>query len=156
MLSSFSYNQIINSLESKAFKESIEVCKVNPAFTSIIGKVKFANKYGLSIHHAAAFVIARRPLYYSERLPCYLEIDNKGSKSAFFLSVRNRKKHVWSLYSEILKKLKAANVLHALTSIRSSRLLNLLCDNQSMSCRGSSGTLIVNKTAWLTCQNKSI
>ena len=157
MLSSFSYNQIISSIETKAFKEGIEVYKVNPAYTSIIGRIKFANKYGLSIHHSAAFVIARRPHCYSEKLPRYLEItDIKSSKSAFFLPARNRKKHVWSLYSEFNKMMKAANVLHLSTNIRSSRPLKLLCDNQSIIYWGSSGTLIVNKTARLTGQNKSI
>ena len=94
MLSSFSYNQTINAIESKAFKEAIEVNKINPAYTSIIGRVKFMVRYGLSVHLSAAYVIARRLHYYSERFPRYLEIiDNKNSRSAFFLPERNRKKH---------------------------------------------------------------
>lgn len=156
MLSCFAYNQIITSIETKAFKEGVEVYKVNPAFTSIIGRLKYANRYGLSVHQAAAFVIARRPLY-SEKLPGHLDIvDDKSFKSAFFLPARNRKKHVWSLYGELNKKLKMANVLHSSTNIRSSRHKIPLCDSNSMFYRGSFGTLIVNKTAWLTCQNKSI
>ena len=122
MLSSFSYNKIIDSIETKAFKEGIKIYKVNPAFTSIIGKVKFACRYGLSDHHAAAFVIARRACNYSERPPGCLEvIGNKKSKSAFSLPERNREKHVWNFYSELSKELKAANVLHKSTKYRSSR-----------------------------------
>jgi len=93
MLSSLAYDQIINSIKRKAFKESIETFSVNPAYTSIIGKVKFACKYGLSIHHAAALVIARRSCNYSEKPPRYIEIHNKNSRSAFFLPEKNRKKH---------------------------------------------------------------
>ena len=132
MLSSFSYSQIISFIKSKAFREGIEVYDVNPVFTSIIGKIKFMSRYGLSAHAAAALVIARRLNSYSERLSSCLEIiDNKNSKSAFFLPVRNRKKHVWSLYRELSKKLKTANVLHLSTIIRSSRQLKLLCDSKS-------------------------
>ena len=154
MLSSFSYNKIVGFIESRAFKSGIQIYKVNPAYTSVIGKVKFEDKYGLTVHQAAALTIARRVCRYSEKFPPCLEIDDKNSMSAFFLPERNRKKHVWSFYSELSKKLKTANVLHLSTRIRSSRPEKLLCDDQSIIYRGSSGTLIVNRTARLTCQNK--
>jgi IS605 OrfB family transposase len=132
MLSSFSYSQIISAIETKAFKEGVEVYSINPAFTSVIGRIKFMFRYGLSNHVSAALVIARRLNYYSEKLPRYLEIiDSKHSKSAFFLPERNRKKHVWSAYKELIQKLKAADVLHLSTIIRSSRSLKLLCDSAS-------------------------
>ena len=130
MLSSFCYRQLIASIESRAFRNGIEVYEVNPAFTSIIGRTKFMGRYGLSTHTSAALVIGRRQNSYSERLPCYLEIlDNKNSRSAFFLPVRNRKKHAWSSYRELIRKLKTANVLHVSTIIRSSRKLKFLCDS---------------------------
>ena len=132
MLSSFSYSQIISSIETKAFKEGVEIYSVNPAFTSIIGRLKFMFRYGLSNHVSAALAIARRLNYYSEKLPRYLEIiDNKHSKSAFFLPERNRKKHVWSDYRELVRKLSTADALHLSTIIRSSRSLKLLCDSKS-------------------------
>ena len=132
MISSFAYNQIISSIETKAFKEGVELYSVNPAFTSIIGRIKFMFRYGLSNHVSAALVIARRLNYYSERLPGYLEIiDGRNSESAFFLPARNRKKHVWSIYRELIRKLKTANVLHLSTIVRSSRRLKLLCDSEN-------------------------
>lgn len=157
MLSSFSYSTTIDSIETKAFKEGIEILKINPAFTSIIGRVKFENRYGLSSHQSAALVIARRACNYSERLPSYLEIkDNKNSKVAFFLPVKDRKKHVWSYYSKLNKNLKTANVLHSSTKFRSSRPEKPLCDIlDSVIYRGGSGMLIVGKTARSTCQSKS-
>ena len=154
MLSSFAYRKIIDFIENRAFRKAIQIYRVNPAFTSIIGRVKFAIKYGLTVHQAAALAIARRACGYSERFPSCLEIDNKNSKSAFFVPERNRKKHVWNFYGELNKKLKAANVLHSSTTIRSTRFLKLLCDDNSVIYRGSSGMLIVNNTARLTCQNK--
>ena len=41
---------------------------MNPAFSSVIGRVKFMERYGLSVHQAAALVLARRLLRCSERI----------------------------------------------------------------------------------------
>lgn len=65
-LSSFTYSAIINNIKAKAFKHAIAVYQVNPAYTSVIGRVKFARMYKISIHQAAAMVIARRILGFSE------------------------------------------------------------------------------------------
>jgi IS605 OrfB family transposase len=62
MLSSFAYNKIIQLIKSRSFDKGIEVIEVNPAYTSKIGKFKYQNKYKLTTHQAAAFVIARRGL----------------------------------------------------------------------------------------------
>src|ERR1700730_1722659 len=67
MLSSFAYSSILTHIKSRAQKEGVEVQEVNPAYTSIIGRVKFSKRCGLSIHHAAALVIARRSLRFSEK-----------------------------------------------------------------------------------------
>ena len=45
------------------------VKKVNPAYTSVIGRFKYMKKYGLSVHESAALVIGRRGLGYRERVP---------------------------------------------------------------------------------------
>ena len=59
------YNEIIHQL---GIKYEFLVKEVNPAFTSIIGKLKYADDMKLSIHIAASFVIARRGIGFSERL----------------------------------------------------------------------------------------
>ncbi len=111
MLSSLSYSLIICMLISKAFRSNIEIFFVNPAYTSVIGKVKFAKRYGLSKHQSAALAIGRRFMKASEKPPHQSIIpDAKGSMRAFFLPARNRKKHLWSywkLVSEILKTVAA-------------------------------------------------
>ena len=91
MLSSFAYHQIFESFESQCFKNGIELSTVNPAFSTIIGEVKFKSRYGLSSHHSAAMVIARRKNHFSEEPPTNLW---KNFESAFSLPVRNREKHV--------------------------------------------------------------
>jgi len=54
MLSSFAYSAFGNALSSACARRSVALRWVNPAYTSIIGRVKFARRYGLSVHEAAS------------------------------------------------------------------------------------------------------
>lgn len=111
MLSSFAYNQIIQGIESQAFKNGIEVRHVNPAFTTMIGKINYAGKYGISVHHAAALCIARRMQGFSENLSRQTKVPTgKGTHMAFSVPVRNRKKSQMSYFKEVGKKLRATHV----------------------------------------------
>ncbi len=69
MLTSFSYGRTKAYFLSRGYREGVEVHQVNPAFSSVIGRVKFMERYGLSVHQAAALVLARRLLGCSERIP---------------------------------------------------------------------------------------
>jgi len=62
MLSGFSYALILQSLKTACIKQGVEVIEVNPAFTSVIGAINYAQKKGISVHMAAALAIARRGL----------------------------------------------------------------------------------------------
>ena len=48
MLSSFSYGKVKAYFLSRGYREGVEVHQVNPAFSSIIGRVKFMERYGLA------------------------------------------------------------------------------------------------------------
>lgn len=65
----FTHRKMIETIHTCCWKEELEVKAVNAAFTSIIGRVKYAETYGLSDHQAAALVIARRALSFKERVP---------------------------------------------------------------------------------------
>ena len=69
MLSSFSYGKIKAYFISRGYREGVEIHQVNPAFSSVIGRVKFMERYGLTVHQAAALVLTRRLLGCSERIP---------------------------------------------------------------------------------------
>ena len=57
------------ALISRGLKFGFKIKKVNPAYTSVIGRFKYANMYGLSVHEAASFVIGRRGLGFEEKIP---------------------------------------------------------------------------------------
>ena len=69
MLSSFSYGKVKAYFLSRGYREGVEVHQVNPAYSSVVGRVKFMERYGLTVHQAAALVLARRLLGCSERIP---------------------------------------------------------------------------------------
>ena len=109
MLSSFSYGKIKAYFISRGYREGVEIHQVNPAFSSMIGRVKFMERYGLSVHQAAALVLARRSLGFSERIPrrWVCPIGN-GVQVAFTVPVRKRVKHVWTYWGAISGQLRPA------------------------------------------------
>ena len=73
-MSMFAYNKMISAIKSRAEKMGIAVFEVNPAYTSQIGKMKYMKRFGISIHEAASFVIARRAMGFKEKLPPVLSV----------------------------------------------------------------------------------
>jgi hypothetical protein len=69
MASNFSYSSISKAIVSRCFKENIALLQVSAYYSSLIGKLKYQKMYGLSVHQAAAFVLARRGLGLEERVP---------------------------------------------------------------------------------------
>jgi len=69
--SNFVWKKFITLLERKCIENGIKYKKVNPAFTSVIGKNKYKNLYNINTHESAAFVIGRRGLGFNEKLSLY-------------------------------------------------------------------------------------
>jgi len=59
---SFAYKKLLERIKLLAKRNGIEVIEVNPAYTSIIGMLKYAPQYMVSKDVASAYVIARRGL----------------------------------------------------------------------------------------------
>lgn len=152
MLSSFAYRKIIETIQSRAWSEKIEVFGVNAAYTSVIGRVNYAKKYGLSIHHAAALVIARRHMGFSEKPSCdQVKIpDGKGDHVTFLLPERNRGKHVWSYWARVIRGIKAVFVKHFRRAKGSSSDPPRPISERRFSgnCGRDSRTLDIGKAAW--------
>lgn len=97
ILSSFAYTKVTMLAESKSNKYSIGLVKVNPAFTSQIGKFKYMRHYGISVHEAAAFVIGRRGLGYQDKIP---------KPMRHFIPYGKKNRHHWSHWSYLMTQLK--------------------------------------------------
>jgi IS605 OrfB family transposase len=69
ILQFFSYRRILKKIESLANQEGIEVVKVNPAFTSLIGMMKYCPQYFIDKDVAGAYVIGRKALGFQEKIP---------------------------------------------------------------------------------------
>jgi len=63
------YKGLLQKIEIVARRNGIQVIKVNPAYTSIIGKLKYAPLHNIDKDTAGAYVITRRGLGFKERLP---------------------------------------------------------------------------------------
>ena len=109
MLSSFSYGKVKAYFVSRGYRQGVGIHQVNPAYSSVIGRVKFMERYGLSVHQAAALVLARRLLGCSERIPrrWVCPIGN-GIHVAFTVPARTRVKHVWTYWGAISGQLRPA------------------------------------------------
>ena len=109
MLSSFSYGKIKAYFLSRGYRQGVEICQVNPAYSSVIGRVKFMERYGLTVHQAAALVLARRLLGCSERIPRrWVCPAGNGVQVAFTVPARKRVKHVWTYWGAVWGQLRPA------------------------------------------------
>lgn len=81
--SNFCFRKFLDLLEAKCIQYGIAYKAVNPAYTSIIGKHKYAKMHKITGHQAAAYVIARRGLGYKEKISLYRQ--NKVSVKAYLI-----------------------------------------------------------------------
>ena len=122
MLSGFGYRQTLQNLKAAAFRAGVEVIEVNPAYTSTIGMVNYAERYGISVHQGAAIAIARRSLDLSERPATRVaRLAHGGDHVTFPLPERNRGQHVWSLWSTVSRQIRVALTAHLLLLRRTAR-----------------------------------
>ena len=109
MLSSFGYGKIKAYFVSRGYRQGVEIHQVNPAYSSVIGRVKFMERYELTVHQAAALVLARRMLGCSERIPRrWVAPIGNGVQVAFTVPVRKRVKHVWTYWGAVSGQLRPA------------------------------------------------
>ena len=147
MLSQFAYATFLNTLDRRPFKAGVIVYTDNPAYTSVIGKVNFMGRYGITPHEAAAIVIVRRIQRYSEtpikeawNLPMRAEIKNKKdlktessapANNPSPVPVTKRGEHVWSFWRR-LKVGGACDNLNTLYRVRRPSQGSISCATSSI------------------------
>jgi len=107
MLSSFSYRKILNRIEASGYYRGVNVHSINPAYSSLIGRFKFAQRYGLTTHQAAALVIARRYLGLSERLPKSIKVFLYwiGRDKYVLEKPEEDSKHPWKRWAKLQRQI---------------------------------------------------
>ena len=66
MLHSLAYRQFVNKIEQRAYRNTVSVRRVNPAWTSWLAKQLYCPTMKLNTHIGAAYVIARRGQGYKD------------------------------------------------------------------------------------------
>ena len=97
MLSGLAYASFFTTLASRCFDAGIAFHPVNPAYSSVIGQSNYARKYGLSTHQAAACVIARRHLSFTER-----PHRQQHANGTWERPVMDRHRPVWTYWRSVL------------------------------------------------------
>ncbi len=101
VLSNFTWRQLLLAIEAKAIRSGVQVRRVNPAFISIIGRLKYM--IDIPVHEAAALCVAHRGLWHKERVPNWLRVLLTGTKQEDC-----ERKSSWKVWSN-LKKLTVPN-----------------------------------------------
>jgi len=119
-VSNFIHAKAIGLIKSRAIKEKIAIEEVNPKFSSFIGEYKYASIYGLSVHQAAAFVIARRAMGYTERVPktLLMFINFIKKENPLVKPMEGFKK--WGLLYGIMKRVANSKIQNVLCTFGSS------------------------------------
>ena len=65
----FCYKKLLECMEVLCNRYGVKLIKVKPQYTSVIGRLKYQNKYRVNVHLSAAYVIGRRALKIIEKVP---------------------------------------------------------------------------------------
>ena len=104
-MSMFAYRKMITAITSRAEKMGVAILEVNPAYTSQIGKMKYMKPFGISIHEAASYVIARRAMGFKEKLPPILRalLPEKMIGAHEWVQWRYVSKHLKGIHTDKVK-----------------------------------------------------
>jgi IS605 OrfB family transposase len=108
--SNFVWRKFLTLLERKCVEHGVAYRKVNPAFTSIIGKYKYRWMHKVTIHESAAYVIGRRGMGFNEKLSFYKACSKRVKELVFgtlAAKYRSRKIHSWSLWKHLNDNIEA-------------------------------------------------
>jgi IS605 OrfB family transposase len=118
MLSGLAVAMFRQMLVTRAFRHGVRVIAVTPSFTSFQGRVRYQRQLGISVHLAAAAVIARRGLRLGESAKPWagrlIRVPTSRDHVTFQAPDRMPGKHVWSWWGKAQGQWRAVQQAHAM------------------------------------------
>ncbi len=88
------YKNLLEKIKTTARRKGIEVIEVNPAYTSVIGALKYCPQYLIDKDTAGAYVIGRRALGFKEDIPeNYLKLLSDKDYMLYSIARLEERKH---------------------------------------------------------------
>jgi IS605 OrfB family transposase len=107
IFSNFVYNRLIDAILREAKQQGVVVKQVNPAFSSVIGQMKYQKVYPhLAIHEAAAYVLARRGLGFID-MPTGQQ--RKLAEEAMEARLSEKRLHHWAFWQSLKRAAHSGN-----------------------------------------------
>jgi len=160
-LHNWNAKKFLQKLKRVAMLKGVEVIEVNPAYTSVIGMLKYAPQLSIDKDIAGAYVIGRRALGFKEDMPENYEklLKDKAYLEFALKRYEEREKELRELLEEETNQYKRNATKSELRSVENARklLTNLLQSLQSepSGCEGANGrnpeqgeTKKVSQSAW--------
>jgi IS605 OrfB family transposase len=137
--------KFLQKLKRVAMLKGVEIVEVNPAYTSVIGMLKYAPQLSIDKDIAGAYVIGRRALGFKEDMPENYErlLKDKAYLEFALKRYEEREKELTELVEKETNEYKRNALESELRSIEKARelLVNLIQSLQSEpnSCEGADG-----------------
>jgi IS605 OrfB family transposase len=153
--------KLLQKLKRVAMLRGVEVVEVNPAYTSVIGMLKYAPQLNIDKDMAGAYVIGRRALGFKEDMPENYEklLKDKAYLEFALKRYEEREKELTELIEKETNEYKRNALESELRSVENAKklLTNFIqsLQSESSSCEGANGrnpkqeeTKKVSQSAW--------
>jgi len=153
--------KFLQKLKRVATLKGVEIVEVNPAYTSVIGMLKYAPQLRIDKDIAGAYVIGRRALGFKEDTPENYEklLKDKAYLEFALKRYEERERELRELLEEETNQYKRNAIKSELKSVENAKnlLVNLIqsLQSESSSCEGANGrnpeqgeTKKVSQSAW--------
>jgi IS605 OrfB family transposase len=161
ILHNWNAKRFLQKLKRVAMLKGVEVIEVNPAYTSIMGMLKYAPQLSIDKDVAGAYVIGRRALGFKEDMPENYEklLKDKAYLEFALKRYEEREKELKELLEKESNEYKRNALKSELRSVENARklLANFIqsLQSESSSCKGANGrnpeqgeTKKVSQVAW--------
>jgi IS605 OrfB family transposase len=145
ILHNWNAKKFLQKLKRVAMLKGVEIVEVNPAYTSVIGMLKYAPQLGIDKDIAGAYVIGRRALGFKEDMPENYEklLKDKAYLEFALKKYEEREKELTKLLGKETNQYKRNALKNELRNIQNAKnlLVNLIqsLQSESSSCEGAYG-----------------